>query len=363
MRKKLLFLLPLMVVPFLMTSCIGTKEQTITNVVTKEGEEVEVMRIKNSITDVYKEASKSCVGVYASNVTSASVGSGVIYKKEGSYYYVVTNHHVINKMTSIKIYDGDKYYYKANLIGSDKTNDIAVLKFNTDVYGEYREFKSLDIFNEELGDIPTVGQTVLAIGCPLDLQHYNSVSSGIVSRYTLENITTDAALNPGNSGGGLFNVNGKLLGIVNSGQVWTTTEDGQIPVEGEGNAISIYVVKKCITDIESRQTEIERPLLGVSVVTVNSILEGAVYEEVKAYLPAGEPDICYTVVKAVVPNSLAENNGIKVNDVILEINGKKIMKNSEIGEVLHVSNPGDVINLKIYRSSLSQTIDVAITIN
>ena len=104
MKKKLLILLPVALITIALASCSRLKQETITNVVTVEGEEVEVMRIKNSISDVYKEASKSCVGIYASNTTSASVGSGVIYKKDGPYYYVVTNHHVINQKIKTILY-------------------------------------------------------------------------------------------------------------------------------------------------------------------------------------------------------------------------------------------------------------------
>ena len=362
MRKKLL-LLPFLVMPLFLTSCnVGIRQKTITNVVVVDGEEIETMRIHNSISDVYKEASKSCVGVYTKSEKTISTGSGVIYKKVGSIYYVVTNQHVIKGQTDFKIFDGDKTYYQATLVGSDSTNDIAVLTFDTDIYGEKREFKPLNIFDEELEDIPTVGQTVIAIGCPLDIENYNSVTAGIVSRYTTERITTDCALNPGNSGGGLFNINGKLLGICNSGMVWTNTEDGQIPVEGEGYAISNYIVKKCITDIENAKGEIVRPVLGITVTTVNSMVGGENYIAVKDYLPLGEEDIAYTVVLSVVYDSLAYEAGILANDVILEINDTKITKTTDIGSILHLANKGDVIKLKIYRKGAQELQIVEITV-
>ena len=144
--------------------------------------------------------------------------------------------------------------------------------------------------------------------------------------------------------------------------VWTNTEDGQIPVEGEGYAISNYIVKKCITDIENAKGEIVRPVLGITVTTVNSMVGGANYLTVKDYLPLGEEDIAYTVVLSVVYDSLAYEAGILANDVILEINDTKITKTTDIGSILHLANKGDVIKLKIYRKGAPELQIVEITV-
>lgn len=345
--------------PFLLASCdLRIQRQVTKEVITTEAEEIEVMRIKNSITDVYKQVSPACVGLYCTSETVASVGSGVIYKYVDGYYYLVTNHHVINDKTSFKVYDGIRTYYDATLIGSDATNDVAVLKFSTDVLGEFRDFKPIEILNSEVNDTPTVGQTVLAVGCPLDIENYNSVTSGIISRYTREKITTDTALNPGNSGGGLFNMEGRLIGLVNSGMVWTQSEDGTIPVKGEGYAISLYILKPSIKDIEEKQTTITRPLMGIRVFTVNTLLGGSSYERVKDYLPTGEGENSYVVIDEVTKDSPAYKAGLLANDVILTINDEKIYKTAQIGEILHVLTNESSLTVVVYRSGSLQTINL-----
>ena len=355
MRKKLL-LLPFLITPLFLTSCTIRNVRDVNDVVVVEGDEIEVMRIKNSITDVYNEVSKSCVGVYCESKTQAGSGSGVIYKEENNYYYVVTNHHVVEDMSVFKVYDGISRYYDAELIGSDKTNDIAVIRFTTDIFGAKREFKSLDLFNEEnKEDIPTVGQTVLAVGCPIDINNYNNLTCGVVCRYNNEQVTTDCALNPGNSGGGLFNMEGRLVGIVNSGLVWTHSDNEQIPVNGEGYAIHIRVVRQCILDIERFKKTIERPVLGIRVLTVNTTIKSQDYEQVKEYLPTGDEKEAYTIVESITPNSLASRSDLLAKDVILQINDKDIIKNSDIGEILHLANTGDTIKVLVYRKSIGQT--------
>lgn len=359
MKRKFL-LIPLLCMPFLLASCDLRIQQHVTKeVVTVESEEIEVTRIKNTITDVYNAVYPSCVGLYCTSKDSASVGSGVIYKKVDGYYYVVTNHHVIDDSTEYKVYDGITNYYPATLIGSDATNDVAVLTFTTDVIGEKREFKPLPILDAEVNDIATVGQTVVAVGCPLELENYNSVSSGVVSRATLEKVTTDAALNPGNSGGGLFNMEGRLIGLVNSGQVWTTTETGNVPVEGEGYAISLYIVKASIKDIEEQKTTITRPLMGIQVYSVNTLLGGERYEAIKSKLPSGEGENSYVVIDQVTANSAAYKAGLLKDDIILEVNDKKIVKMTDIGEILHVSNKSDTLTIKVYRQGELKTINLS----
>ena len=362
MRKRLL-VFPILLIPLFLTSCTMLNVRNVKDVVVVEGDEVEVMRIKNSITDVYNEASKSCVGIYCESQSEAGSGSGVIYKEEDNYFYVVTNHHVVDGMTTYRIYDGISRYYDAILVGSDSTNDIAVLKFSTYPYKENREFKSLDLFNEEnKEDIPTIGQTVLAIGCPLDINHYNNLTCGVVCRYDNEQVTTDCALNPGNSGGGLFNMEGRLVGIVNSGMVWTNSEQGQIPVNGEGYAIHIRLVRKCIKDIEKYGNTITRPVLGIRVLTLNTTIKSKEYNAYKEYFPVGEERETYTIVESVNSGSLASKSGILSKDVILQINDKDIINNSDIGEILHVLNPNDTIKVLIYRKSTNETLNIEIKV-
>ncbi|MDE7214134.1 MAG: trypsin-like peptidase domain-containing protein, partial [Anaeroplasmataceae bacterium] len=257
---------------FLMVGCFGTTEKKPTKI---EQENPTIIEIQNDITEVYKKISTGCVGIYATSASKGSVGSGVVYKKDkNGLYYVVTNHHVIEGMSKVRIYRGGSRYIKAEVVGSDAKNDIAVLTFSLDIFGGDEPYV-IDIFNYD-DEIITVGQTVLAIGCPLGLENYNTLTTGVVSRITKSQIQTNAEINPGNSGGGLFNAAGRLIGINSQKEVYTTGEENgmttEIPVEGLGFAIHIDVVKKCIQDIENKKGEIVRPLLGITVIAVNKYI-------------------------------------------------------------------------------------------
>jgi serine protease Do len=142
---------------------------TSTRYVDEINENTTVVQIQSSITETYNKVSKGCVGIYASNDESGSIGSGVVYKEVNGVYYVVTNAHVVEDMNTFKIYLGGTKYYSANLVGKDTKNDIAVLTFSLDLHGG--DIYVIDIFNYEIDDSIVVGQTTLAIGCPLDLQN------------------------------------------------------------------------------------------------------------------------------------------------------------------------------------------------
>ena len=353
---------------FLLASCqVVSKTEVHKKVIVTEADEVEVIEIRNDISKVYKEAYKSSVGIYGTNDLGASTGSGVIYKYDNNTktYFVVTNAHVVKDITTVKVFDGDSIYYPAEIIGSDSQNDVAVITFTTDLLGETREFKALDFMDSEILDEVTIGQTALAIGCPLDINNYNHLSVGVVSEVSGKKIFTDATVNPGNSGGGLYNMAGRLIGLINSKTVWTTqTEDGitsQMPVEGMGYAIPLDIVKKCIKDIEELKGEITRNRFGMYVTMVNALLADENYEEYKAYLPEGEEQHAYVVVKSFVEGSKGKEAGLQVGDVILKINGVSVKTNNDISKVFDVVNPNDDVTLTIYRASEAKTLDIVVS--
>ena len=203
MKKRLMAIMLLMLVT--LTSCIsGLLPDTVEK-------EPDVVQIENDIVTVYDTISKGCVGIYGTSDVGTSLGSGVIYKEDNGTYYVVTNHHVIDKMQELKIYRGGSKYYRATVLGSDKQNDIAVITFTLDLFGG-DEVYIHDIFSYDEENVK-VGQTALAIGCPLGLENFNTLTTGVVSKVTKNQIQTNAEINPGNSGGGLFNLSGRLIGI------------------------------------------------------------------------------------------------------------------------------------------------------
>jgi serine protease Do len=161
---------------------------------------------------------------------------------------------------------------------------------------------------------------------------------------------TNAELNPGNSGGGLFNLSGRLIGINTEKQVWTSSTDDygnaeQIPVEGVGYAVAIDVVKKCIIDIESKGGDIQRPLMGITVTGVNAYLHSQ--SEYINYFPQGlEFGI---IVIEVSQDSAAFKAGVEAYDVITKIDGQDVTSMNTISDVLNSKLMSDSITLTIYR--------------
>lgn len=324
--------------------------------------EPNVIEIQSDITQVYEKASKGCVGIYGTNSDSAAGGSGVIYKEVNGVYYVVTNAHVIESMTKVRIFMGGVKYYDAAVVGKDTKNDIAVLTFSLDLFGG--EVYVHDIFNYD-DEIIKVGQTTLAIGCPLDLDNYNILTTGVVSKVTYSKIMTNAELNPGNSGGGLFNLSGRLIGINTEKQVWTSSMDDygnveQIPVEGVGYAISLEVVKKCITDIEAKGGNIERPLMGITVTGINAYLHQE--SEYAKYMPQG---LEFGIIVIEVSNGSAGSRaGVRQFDIITKIDGKEVTSLQSLSDVLNSKLMSDSVTLTVYRGSnpsSNKVIDITIT--
>lgn len=359
MKKKIMGFILCGLVMLSLTSCLDD-----TRLITKVSEEAEYTQIQNNISEVYDTVYNGCVGISVSDSTKSGSGSGVIYKydSETSTYYVVTNAHVVEGFTNINIYFGDNKYNTCNLIGYDTKNDLAVLSFTLDLLnGDLaKSIYVVDIFNYEDFDVAKVGQTVLAIGCPLGLSYYNILTTGVVSSVSKTQISTDAAINPGNSGGGLFNLEGRLIGINSEKEVWTTSSGDTIPVEGRGFAISLDVVKSCIEDIVAANDVIERPLLGVTLTTINTVINTT-----SSYLPLlpESNDVVFYIVTDFANVSVAKKSGVLLNDVLLEIEGEKINTLDVVSNVLNSSQKGDTITLKVYRltNGQAQTKEISIT--
>ncbi|MDE7263799.1 MAG: trypsin-like peptidase domain-containing protein [Anaeroplasmataceae bacterium] len=338
-----------------MVGCSFNQEKDPTKI------EKEIVEIQNDVTEIYKKISTGCVGIYATSGSKGSVGSGVVYKEENGLYYVVTNHHVIEGMTSIRVYRGGSRYIKAKLVGSDAKNDIAVITFSLDLFGGNDVYVN-DIFNYD-DEIITVGQTVLAIGCPLGLENYNTLTTGVVSRISKTQIQTNAEINPGNSGGGLFNASGRLIGINTQKEVYTQSEENgvivDIPVEGLGFAIHIDTVKKCIQDIERYKGEIERPLLGITVLPVNRYIPSS---DAIAYLDSMPNTLDQALVVVDAGNDVAARAGIKVGDFILKADNSVIEATEDLSSIMNLKLKEDTITLEVYRPSEKKIVTIAIVL-
>ena len=262
---------------------------------------------------------------------SSSTGSGVIVSNNG---YIVSNHHVVKNASRIEVTLNDNREYSAKLVGTDPTSDVALLKINGDNL-PYLQFANSD-------DL-TIGEWVLAIGNPFRLQ--SSVTAGIVSAKArriniLESMTgiesfiqTDAAVNPGNSGGALINTNGKLVGINTA----IMTYSGRY--EGFSFAIPANLVKKIVYDIREYGA-VQRGWMGITIVDVDA-------DRAKE----AQLDFVKGVYIALVNNeSAAEAAGLQKGDIILSVNQKETPATPEFMELVAQHRPGDRINIRYSRN-------------
>ncbi len=258
-------------------------------------------------------------------------GSGVIISADG---YIVTNHHVVQEVQSIKVVLNDKREFDARLVGSDQTTDLAVLKIDE---------KELPYLRYGDSDALKLGEWVLAVGNPFNLT--STVTAGIVSakarnlgintdRSTIESfIQTDAAVNPGNSGGALVNQVGELVGIN------TAIASRTGSYAGYSFAIPSTIVRKVVEDLK-KYGEVQRALLGVEIAGVNA-------EVAKEY---NLDKIEGVYVASVTENGAAREAGLKAGDVILTIEGKKVNSNAELQELLSQYRPGDEVKIGVKRN-------------
>lgn len=257
-------------------------------------------------------------------------GSGVILSEDG---YIVTNNHVIEESQKIKVILNDKREFDARLIGTDPSTDIALVKIDAEdlpflTYGNSDELK--------------LGEWVLAVGNPFNLT--STVTAGIVSararnigintdQLAIESfIQTDAAVNPGNSGGALVNQSGKLVGI-NSAIASRTGS-----YAGYSFAVPVSIVKKVVDDLKEFG-EVQRALLGVNIQDVNA--------EIAEDLNLSTVDGVY--VAGVTENGAARDAGIRQEDVIVSVQGDQVRTSAELQEKISQFRPGDDVKIGVLR--------------
>ena len=299
-----------------------------------------------SITEISAKVSPSVVGI----VNTQSVmtwfgateqdgsGSGIIISEDG---YILTNNHVIDNASQLKVVLGTGDEYEAVVVGKDVKTDLAILKINATSLPAAELGKSSEL---------AVGDLAVAIGNPLGLEFYGSVTSGIISalnrtmnvegrEYTL--IQTDAAINPGNSGGPLVNKYGQVVGI-------NTVKISSSTAEGMGFAIPIDVAAPIVNDLINSGYVTGRPLIGIASRDIS--------ENMAAYY--GMPVGIYVV--SVEDGTGAEAAGIKQGDIIIEADGERVKTYYELNDVKDRFKAGDNITLKIIRSGQEITVNVTL---
>ena len=287
------------------------------------------------ITVTYETTSYNWFMGNQTSIASAK-GSGVIISDDG---YIVTNDHVVSKATGdgdieIKLATGD--VVNAELIGKDSRTDLAVLKIDV-IDAKYSSFVNSD----EL----VLGQEVIAIGNPLGdgLACSNGIVSALSREIYINNvymtvIQTNAAINEGNSGGGLFDINGNLVGIVNAKSSGSALNSAT--VEGMGYAIPANTVKRIINELIENGYVKDRAALGISVYSSYQIEGGGV------------------LVASVVEGGGAQQAGIEVNDIITAVNDVEINSYADLSKILDSKLVGDTVTIKVTRGEEKLSFDV-----
>jgi Do/DeqQ family serine protease len=262
---------------------------------------------------------------------SLASGSGVIISQDG---YIVTNNHVVKGANRINVVLNDKRSYEAKLIGQDASTDLALLKIDEEDL-PYMEYGNSDQVK--------LGEWVLAVGNPFNLT--STVTAGIISakarsigimrsqQMSIESfLQTDAAVNPGNSGGALVDTQGRLIGIN------TAIESRTGSYSGYSFAIPVTIVKKVIADLKEFGI-VQRAMLGVAIQTIDA----------KKAEELGIDEIEGVLVADVNEGSAAEEGGLQAKDIILSVNGKKVNSTSELQEQVGRYRPGDEVKVLVKR--------------
>ena len=268
-------------------------------------------------------------------------GSGVLISPDG---YIVTNNHVIENASKIEVTLNDNRTYTATLVGTDPATDIALVKIDAD------GLPSIPVGDS---DALRLGEWVIAIGSPFDLR--STITAGIVSakgrtmpnydgKFRVESfIQTDAAVNPGNSGGALVNTSGELVGI-NTSIVSNTGS-----YAGYSFAVPTKIVTRIVSDLIT-DGRVHRPSLGVNMVQMNENIR----QELKLSSETG------VLIYETVSGSAAQEAGLQRGDLILKFDGTSVSDPSALRVLVNDRRPGDVVAIEFERSGKVETVEVTL---
>jgi len=275
-----------------------------------------------------------------------SSGSGVIISEDG---YIATNNHVVNNADKIEVILNNNKSYTAEVIGKDPTTDLALLKINE---------KGLPFISYGNSDDVKIGEWVLAVGNPFNLT--STVTAGIISakgrninaieanqdkgNYSIESfIQTDAAVNPGNSGGALVNTEGQLIGIN------TAIASNTGSYTGYSFAIPVNIVRKVMNDIHDFGN-VQRAFLGISIRDIDAKMQ----EEKNLKMSQG------VYIAGLTDGGAAESAGLREGDIITKINGNNIKSTPELQEQISSYRPGEKVAVTINRDGEEKNLEMTL---
>lgn len=293
-----------------------------------------------SVVEIVTEVTQQSYGFFGGTYTAQAAGSGVIISTDG---YIITNNHVVEDANSITVtlYDGKEY--EAELVGTDAKTDIAVIKI-----------QASGLTSATIGDSSKIatGDTAVVIGNPLGTLG-GSVTSGIISatsreivlnNESMELIQTNATINSGNSGGGLFDGSGNLIGIVNAKDSGQTSSGAMI--EGIGFAIPINTAMDVASELMQYGQVTDRPTIGVYLQELTSDTQNY-----KAGL----------YITDIITGSGAETAGLQPYDRIISIDGNEVSSYTELSRYLRDKSVGDTITLTVVRNDQEMSFNVTLT--
>ena len=304
---------------------------TITDAVTKAAP---------SVVEIKTESELTSYNMFGGTYLAEAAGSGVILSEDG---YIITNHHVIEDASTIKVKTYDGKEYDATLIGTDKVSDIAVIKVEAN-----------DLKAATIGDSAKIqaGDIAIVIGNPLGTLG-GSVTDGIISSPSREItisgeamnlIQTDAEINSGNSGGGLFNGNGNLIGVVNAKDSGTTSSGATI--EGIGFAIPINYAMEIAEDLIANGKVSNRATIGVYLQELSN---------------SNEKYSAGLYITDTIKGSAAEEVGLHPYDKIAKVDGIEINAYTDLSKILRNKKVGDTITMTIVRDGTEIDFDITLT--
>lgn len=311
---------------------IGTG--TVLTITESTGEEL-------ALPDIYKKVIPSVVSITASSGSSTSTGTGIIMSSDG---YIITNYHVVSSAQQIVVLLTDGQEYAACRVGGDETSDIMVLKID-----------ATDLTPAEFGDSDAaeVGDSVVAIGDPLGIELRGTMTDGIicgikrdvdVGDRTMSLMQTNAALNSGNSGGPLVNMEGQVIGI----NTIKLSSSGFTTVEGLGFAIPIDSAKPIVDELVEKGYVTGRPAFGFDVEQLESRI--SLYYDLPGKL----------YIRSVETNSDAYAQGIRSGDIITAIDGQEVYTVDEFNRIKNEYSAGDQIPLTIFRRRHNYEVTVTL---
>lgn len=343
MKKKIIY-----IVTVVLSLCIGAGGMMAvyhylpptesTNKTTKQVSITEENTIKSAVDKVYDAV--VLIQTYK-NDKLVGTGTGFVYKKDNKVGYIITNHHVIDGGTTFKVKFINGTEVEGKLLGSDEYSDIAVLSVD----------QSSVISVAEIGDSSKVeiGDTIFTVGSPLGEDYMGTVTKGILSGKDrtvtvssdnggsiMQVLQTDAAMNPGNSGGPLVNINGEVIGVNSIKLV-------QNEIEGMGFAIPIEIVMNSVNKLEKGE-KVTRPLIGIEMAELDNT-----YLLYKNGIIIDKSVTDGVVIVGVQNDTPASAASLQKGDVLTEIDGTKIDSVAKLRYTLYKYSVGDKVKIKYYR--------------